>query len=235
MDPRPSGGPRHASHRAVSRAARAIWPALAGALALAACSGAGEQSTTLSPPLDDPDAITRWTLDGSGFWEIHDDMLVLSTAGTPGGPIRRPSALAILDMEPVRRVSISAEIRSTAPIDVLQRDLEVIFGYESPSRFYYVHLSGLTDAVHNGIFLVHDADRRRIDDGTAEPELRDQQWHHVRVERDGDSGLIEVYVDHAETPALRAIDSTIPAGRVGFGSFDDTGEFRNIVITDLGD
>jgi hypothetical protein len=208
------------------------WIAVALPLAMGSCGAGGKVATALVP-LDDPEAISRWTLDGSGTWEVRDGMLVLSAPGTPGGRIRRPAALAILDMESVGRATISAELRSTAPVDVLQRDLEVIFGYESPTRFYYVHLSGLTDAVHNGIFLVDDADRRRLDDGTAEPHLRDQKWHHVRVERDGATGSIEVYIDNADAPALRASDTTIPAGRVGFGSFDDTGEFRRISFTDL--
>jgi hypothetical protein len=206
---------------------------LALLLAIGSCGPAAGDEATITPSLSGPEAISRWSLDGTGRWEVRDGMLVLSGPGTPAGPIRRPAALAILEMEPVRRASITAEIRSTAPVDVLQRDLEVIFGYQSPTRFYYVHLSGITDAVHNGIFLVDDADRRRIDDGTAEPQLRDQEWHHVRVERDGDIGTIEVYVNHAGTPALRATDTTIPEGRVGFGSFDDTGEFRRISVTDL--
>ena len=93
-------------------------------------------------------------------------MLVLTKAGTPGGPIRRPSALAVLQSEPLARATVHVDMRSTAPEEVKNRDLEIIFGYESPSRFYYVHLAGITDPNHNGIFLVDNKDRRRIDDGT---------------------------------------------------------------------
>jgi hypothetical protein len=49
--------------------------------------------------------------------------------------------------------------------------------------------------------------------------------------RDAESGAIEVYMDHAEKPGLRAVDTSILSGRVGFGSFDDTGVFRNITIS----
>jgi hypothetical protein len=38
-------------------------------------------------------------------------------------------------------------------------------------------------------------------------------------------------VDDFAAPVLRAVDNTIRAGRVGFGFFDETGEFRSIVIT----
>jgi hypothetical protein len=183
------------------------------------------------PDLAAPDALTRFTLDGSGTWEVKDKMLILTKAGTPGGPIRRPSALAILQSDPLVRATVQVEMRSTAPEEVKNRDLEVIVGYESPRRFYYVHLAGITDPNHNGIFLVNDKDRRRIDDGTAPPQLKDREWHRVRVERDGATGRIEVFVDGAEQPALRATDLSLPAGRVGLGSFDDTGEFRRFSVS----
>jgi len=206
-------------------------PLLTAALALLAAACAARSGVSLAPPLGAPAELGRWTLDGTGRWEVRDGLLVLTEKGTPAGAIRRPAALAILDGPPLRRATIRTGMRSTAPPTTLNRDLEVIFGYQSPSRFYYVHLAGITDAAHNGIFLVADADRRRIDDGTAPPQLRDVAWHDVRVERDGDSGLIEVYVDGAATPALRAVDTTLPEGRVGVGSFDDTGEFRGISVT----
>jgi len=188
------------------------------------------QTFSSHPDLSAPDALSMFTLDGSGTWEIKDQMLVLAKAGTPGGPIRRPSALAVLQSEPLVRATVQVEMRSTAPEDVKNRDLEIIFGYESPRRFYYVHLAGITDANHNGIFLVDNKDRRRIDDGTAAPQLKDREWHRVRLERDGDSGRIEVFVDGSEQAALHATDTAIRAGRVGLGSFDDTGEFRRFGV-----
>jgi hypothetical protein len=184
-----------------------------------------------NPDLAGPSALERFTLDGTGAWEIRDMMLVLTKAGTPGGPIRRPSALAVLQSEPLVRATVQVDMRSTAPEEVKNRDLEIIFGYESPSRFYYVHLAGITDPNHNGIFLVDNKDRRRIDDGSAAPQLKDREWHRVRLERDGASGRIDVFVDGSAQPMLRAMDTTIASGRVGLGSFDDTGEFRHLSVT----
>jgi hypothetical protein len=65
----------------------------------------------------------------------------------------------------------------------------------------------------------------------AKPQLTDFAWHRVRVQRNGLTGSIAVYLDGFRTPALQATDTTIVRGRVGLGSFDDTGEFRHIVIT----
>lgn len=192
---------------------------------------AAQKSISSRPDLAAPDALSRFTLDGSGSWAVKERMLILEKAGTPGGPIRRPSALAVLQSDPLVRATVQVEMRSTAPEEVKNRDLEIIFGYESPQRFYYVHLAGITDANHNGIFLVDNKDRRRIDDGTAPPQLKDRDWHNVRLERDGTTGRIEIFVDGAAQPALRATDTTIEAGRVGLGSFDDTGEFRGFSVS----
>jgi hypothetical protein len=53
----------------------------------------------------------------------------------------------------------------------------------------------------------------------------------VRLERDGATGRIDVFVDDSAKPVLHATDTTIPSGRVGLGSFDDTGEFRRLSVS----
>ena len=204
---------------------------LAMTLPLLTPGARAQQSISVQPKLMNLHALADWSLDGSGSWTIADAKLILEKAGKPAGPIRRPAALAILKTEPLKQVALDVEVRSTAPQDVLRRDVNLVFGYESPTRFYYVHLSGVTDAVHHGIFLVADADRRRIDDGKGPPQLKDQAWHRVHLERDGETGRIAIYVDGSKAPVLVASDTTIRAGRVGLGSFDDTGEFRKIQIT----
>jgi hypothetical protein len=199
-------------------------------LAVLSASVTPQQKSTFKPDLSRSSSISAWTLDGSGSWNILEGKLVLAKAGVPSGPIRRPAALAILKTKPFRRVTLEADIRSTAPLDTVRRDLDIIVGYESPSRFYYIHLAGISDNVHNGVFLVNNSNRVRIDDGKGRPQLKDSAWHHVRVERDGSTGRIGVFMDRSKTPMLEARDTTICCGRVGFGSFDDTGEFRHIVI-----
>ena len=128
-------------------------------------------------------------------------------------------------------MTLKAAVRSTAPQDVLRRDVNLIFGYESPSRFDDVHLVGQSRMLcTTGSSSWRTRTVRRIDDGKGQPQLKDQNWHRVRLERDGATGRIEVYVDGSEAPVLVASDTTIRTGRVGLGSFDDTGEFRGIEI-----
>lgn len=209
---------------------RLSFLALAASLVLTVAIDA-QKPFSSTPNLGTADAINQFTLDGSGTWEVKDKMLVLTKAGVPAGPIRRPAALAVLMSEPLTKATVQVEMRSTAPEEVKNRDLEIIFDYESPSRFYYVHLAGITDPNHNGIFLVDNKDRRRLDDGKTPPQLKDREWHRVRLERDGATGQIDIFVDGSKQPMLHATDSTIPSGRVGLGSFDDTGEFRAFSVT----
>jgi hypothetical protein len=199
-------------------------------LSLACTRLDAQHRLNLKPCLNRPQCLSDWTLDGSGVWRISGGKLVIAKAGVPAGPIRRPAALAILKSNSFSDVTLQAEVRSTAPVDTAFRDLDLVFGYVSPSRFYYVHLAGITNDVHNGIFLVADANRRRIDAGTAPPQMKDQAWHRVRLERLSATGRIAVYVDGSKRAVMTAVDTTLRVGKVGFGSFDDTGEFRNILI-----
>jgi hypothetical protein len=200
---------------------------LVGALA----ATAGAQEVALTPVFSAARGLQDWDLDGNGQWRMTDDALVLHAEGVPGGPIRKPGAMAILKGAPLGSFTLEVDVKSTAPADLLVRDVLLIFGYQSPTRFYYVHLSARTDAVHNGIFLVNDADRRRLDPQTSVARLTDQGWHRVRLVRDAARGDIRVYFDSDPAPALSVIDATIGSGRVGLGSFDETAEFRRLRIT----
>jgi hypothetical protein len=112
----------------------------------------------------------------------------------------------------------------------IRDDLLLAAGWQSPTRHYYVHLSGVRDDVHNGIFIVHDADRRRIDDRSDRPALTDRTWHTARLVRTASTGRLEVFVDGETAPIMTATDRTISSGRLGVGSFDDAGAFRGIHV-----
>lgn len=185
---------------------------------------------TIEPSLKDSSSISKWSFDGSGKWKISDGELILYKAGVPSGTIRRPSALAILKSKPLTNVTVEAEIKSEVDTSIIHRDLEIIIDYQSPTQFYYIHLAGTTDKVHNGIFIVNNSDRLRIDSGKGKPQLKDKTWHHVKVVRNIKTGTIEVYTNNSDKPVLRAIDKTLQYGRVGVGSFDDTGFFKNILV-----
>ena len=113
---------------------RLIVSVASAALLSALTLTAAQKTFTRSLDFATPDALSKLTLDGSGTWEVKDHLLVLTKAGTPGGPIRRPSALAVVKSEPLVRATVDVDMRSTAPEEVKNRDLEIIFSYQSPSR-----------------------------------------------------------------------------------------------------
>ena len=197
-------------------------------------SDARVPAEVLSRPSLAPGSLaTEWTLDGSGSWAVRDGVLALVTAGKPGGAIRRPSALALVAGPALADATFDVEVRSTAALPAVtpRRDALLVVGYQSPSRFYYVHLSAARDDVHNGIFLVNDADRRRIDSRSDVTPLVDQAWHRARLVRTPATGRLDVFVDDRPEPIMVATDRTLSWGRVGVGSFDDTAEFRHIVVS----
>lgn len=190
-----------------------------------------QRGRTITPVISETRGLADFDLDGNGGWVVRGQTIVLEKAGVPEGKIRRPAALAILKSEPLSDFSYSLELRSTAPVDLAVRDVQLVIDYRSPAQFYYIHLSAKTDAVHNGIFIVNNADRKRLDEPTSRARFTDQNWHRARVERDSTSGSIAVFIDDDPKPALSVVDTTLRSGRVGFGSFDETGEFRNVVVT----
>ena len=59
---------------------------------------------------------------------------------------------------------------------------------------------GKRTRVHNGIFLVNDADRKRLDPPTSVGRLVDQEWHRVRLVRAAANGQIQVFFDADPKP-----------------------------------
>ncbi len=111
------------------------------------------------------------------------------------------------------------------------RDMCLVFGYQSPANFYYVHLGQETDPHANQIFLVNEAPRVAISEKTNDgTPWETGKWHQVKIVRKVASGLIEVYFDDMEGPSHVAHDKTFAWGRVGIGTFDDMGLWDDVEL-----
>jgi hypothetical protein len=106
----------------------------------------------------------------------------------------------------------------------------LFFGYQDPAHFYYAHLVKKADDHANQIFLVNGAPRQKISAKTSEGTPWSDGWHQVKVVRRAADGLIEVYFDDMKTPVMTATDKTFTRGRVGVGSFDDTGNWADVKV-----
>ena len=208
-------------------------------LGLLVCMGGCSSSTDVADPADpiDPFEIIqpkKWAFEDSTLWKHENGVLHLTQSGKYTGPIRRPGAVALVEnTHDLSDFYLSAFVKSTQDTSVVGRDIIVVFGYRSPQEFYYAHLSNDNTVMpHNGIFIVNQSDRRRIDDqGMDDPpegRLIDTEWHQIRIDRSSATGSIQVYLDDMRTPLMTATDTTFLSGSAGFGSFDDTGAIRDI-------
>jgi hypothetical protein len=124
---------------------------------------------------------------------------------------------------------LDVRLQSTTK-DYGHRDLCLFFGFQDPAHMYYVHLGKKADDHANQIFIVNGEPRRKIStESTAGTDWTDG-WHHVRVVRRVETGQIEIYFDNMEKPVMKAVDRSFTWGQVGVGSFDDTGNFDNVLV-----
>ena len=106
----------------------------------------------------------------------------------------------------------------------------LVFGYQDSGHFYYSHLGKKTDDHANQIFIVNGAPRAKISTKTTPGTNWTDGWHAVKIVRKVADGTIEVYWDDMKTPVQTASDKTFAWGRIGIGSFDDTGNWDDIKL-----
>lgn len=174
----------------------------------------------------------EWTVRVASDWKVdqQDGVPVLRLIQNRGpllGP-RRPIQFTLSDVENYARLTVEADLKP------LGRSLLIVFAYRDEAHFNYAHLSTDTAAkqpVHNGIFHVYGGERVRISPETGPAAFEASgRWYHVRLTHDGATGTVSVTVDGRRVPALEAVDRSLGPGKVGFGSFDETGEFKNVKI-----
>jgi len=145
--------------------------------------------------------------------------------------VRSPFNIALLKDVIVGDFILEADLAQSGR-EYGHRDLCLFFGVNSPTNFYYVHIASVADNNANNIFLVNDEPRTRIASKTTNGTNwgSTNSWHKVKIERKVEDGSIKIYFDDMDKPIMEATDEHFVEGRIGFGSFDDTGQFDNIKI-----
>ena len=174
-----------------------------------------------------PSQPDRWQItEENGNKVLHN----LGKSGKYRPPVRSPHTITLLKNKVVGDFVLIAKVK-TLQTTRGHRDMDVFFGYQDPSHFYYVHLGEKPDPHSSQIFIVNNKPRTKI---TETPDIgipwRDGQWHEVKVVRKVESGLIEVYFDDMEKPQKVAHDNTFEWGLIGLGSFDDLGMWDDVKI-----
>jgi hypothetical protein len=176
----------------------------------------------------------RWVTTDPKAWKIVDSAsgkafsLFQQSKFKP--PHRSPLNFALLKDVNVSDFVLEAKVLSTKP-DYPHRDMCLFFGYQDPAHFYYVHLGKRTDDHANQIFIVNGADRLKISTKTTPGTDWDDKWHNLKIVRRVKDGDISVYWDDMQTPIMTATDKSFVWGQVGFGSFDDIGDWDDVKLS----
>jgi len=174
-----------------------------------------------------------WTVPDAGDWRVDQEagtpvLHLLVGKEPPSNAPRRPSQFAIADTSPYSQVTVEADVKP------LGSSLMIVFAYQDPAHFDYAHLSVDTAAKqshHNGVFHVYGGERVRISSPAGPSAFKESnRWYHVSLHHNGATGTVDVLVDGVPVPALHAVDLSLTSGKVGIGSFDETGEFKNVKI-----
>lgn len=171
----------------------------------------------------------QWTVQQAPDWAIENGALRLRvSAEPPPGQPRRPQKIALLDSKPYSKVTIEGEVKRNG------RSLIFVYAWQDDAHYNYAHLSSdeaVKQNVHNGMFHIFGGERVRMSSLDGPASLTTQDWIPVKLVFDGDSGHCYVEVNGKRNPSLDAVDLSLRWGRVGMGSFDETGDFRNIKVT----
>ena len=175
----------------------------------------------------------QWQFDDPAAWEWQGEgqatTLVLRKSSHYTPKVRRPFNLAWFVGAEWASFTLTAEVRLDA-FNNGNNDLCIAFGGLGESQFYYAHLGESADAAHLQLHVVNNADRKPITTSRAKTlPWKPNHWHQLRLVRDAEAGGMKVWFD--EELVLEGTDKTFSKGRIGLGSFDDLGAFRNVVIT----
>ena len=175
-----------------------------------------------------------WTVPDAADWKIGSDdgssvLHLLVGKEPPANVPRRPMQFAIANTRDFHAVRIDADVRP------LGHSLMIVFAYRDAEHFNYAHMSidtAVQQPHHNGIFHVYGGERVRISSEQGPQTFaQSNRWYHVALNWHGATGEVNVQVNGTDVPALHAVDLSLRSGKVGLGSFDETGDFKNVRIT----
>jgi hypothetical protein len=177
--------------------------------------------------------LSRWSATDPTAWKIETEngsqVLHQFRQSQVATPVRCPFNRTVVRGVAVGDFQLDVDVQSTTR-DYPHRSLCLFFGYQDPAHFYYVHLGQAADDHANQIFIVDGAPRLKISKTSTSGTPWDEKWHHVRIQRQVESGETRVYFDDLKTPAMTAQDTRFVWGEVGIGSFDDTGRFDRLEL-----
>ena len=175
-------------------------------------------------------ALARFEFLDPKAWKVTRDrdrnVLSLFEKAKVEPPVRSPYGRALVKDLWVGPFVMEVRLKSTVK-DYPHRDLCLFWGAVDDRHEYYAHLGKAPDPHCHNIFLVDNADRRNLLPVQKKGIDWDDDYHTARVVRREDA-TTEVFLDGKSV--MKVKDNTLGAGRVGFGSFDDLGNFAEVTV-----
>lgn len=181
----------------------------------------------------------RWEMTDANAWTVTKDekgnhLLSLIGSSKYEPAVRSPKSIALIKEIEFEDFTLTVRAKQTGK-EYGHRDLCFFFGYQDPTHFYYVHIATKADDHAHSIFLVNNEPRVSIAKERTKGVDWTQDFHQITIVRDTKSGKIEVYYDEMEKPIMVTEDKTFVKGKIGLGSFDDTGCFDDLKIWNIAD
>jgi len=171
----------------------------------------------------------KWTPLTAGHWQVSEDAgslrYFLNTTNYDSPDGIRMGELALANSGPAGDFTFECQAKSAdAGIGGEAADLCIAFGYQDGDSYYYVNFNatpGLTQ-----LHRVHDGNQSTLAT-YHEATFGDGNYHALRVERQG--AQIRAFFDGIELFSVS--DDFFSAGKIGVGSYNDSGYFDDISIS----
>ncbi|MFC1806058.1 hypothetical protein ACFL09_03665 [Planctomycetota bacterium] len=187
--------------------------------------------------------LKQWEPMDPSAWKIDKDgdnsVLAMFKKSKYKTKVRSPFNFGVLRDVVVGDFVLDLRMQSKTK-DYGHRDLCLFFGYQDPTHYYYVHMALKADNNAHTVMIVDGKPRttliKTIGKDIGGEVFRTKglvwgdEWHKVRLVRKVDTGLIEVYFDDMDKPIMRVKNTRFAWGRIGVGSFDDIGNYDDIVL-----
>jgi hypothetical protein len=180
-------------------------------------------------PLDD------FVFTDPSAWQLTEQdgnhSLELTSGSDYSPPHRSPRNIALLADKQFGSFVMEAQVKYTGR-DYNHADQCLFFGFQDPAHYYYTHIGKSQDPHAHQVFIVNEAPRTAItaESRTAGFPWQQGRWEKVRLVRDAENGLVQVYIGDMSEPMFTADDEHFQSGWLGFGTFDDRGHVDNIHV-----
>jgi hypothetical protein len=145
-------------------------------------------------------------------------------------PFRNPLEVTLLESAAMSDCTIEATLER-GPCKQGTDEVCVLFGYQDPENYYFVHLGNMAGGHVNQLYCIQAGIPRPVPVKFAvNTTWQPQTEHRLRVERTVRDGLIRIYFDDFATPVLEAVDTSLNQGQAGLGTFGTDLKLSNVKI-----